>query len=233
VSKGARLAVTLVLFAAAAVGVVFAVGALLSTPSTVDFTASGGQVNVTLQTVGSFGSGQHPTWVSYEIQNPAGQWVHTTYFQVPADTQVNVTIYQFDSGSPLRNQQVGQVTGTVANPNIGTRAGEASLNGKPFSVFNSNDPNGPGVGHTFSIPTLGISVPLVANKGTATLCAAAPCDPNSNAYAHNTLTFSFMTPKQTGEYAWQCFVPCGLGWLFGNGGPMQAPGYMDGFMTVA
>ena len=83
-------------------------------------------------------------------------WVHTTIFQVPAHTRINVTIYQFDSGSPLRNQQLGQVTGTIG----GSRA---RLNGKPFSVNNSNVGNG--VGHTFSIPTLGISVPLAGNSG--------------------------------------------------------------------
>jgi hypothetical protein len=27
-------------------------------------------------------------------------------------------------------------------------------------------------------------------------------------------------------------VPCGAGWLFGNGGPMQTLGYMDGFINV-
>ena len=29
-----------------------------------------------------------------------------------------------------------------------------------------------------------------------------------------------MTPG-AGQYPWQCFVPCGLGYLYGNGGPMQ------------
>jgi hypothetical protein len=27
-------------------------------------------------------------------------------------------------------------------------------------------------------------------------------------------------------------VPCALGYLYGNGGPMQTIGYMDGFMQV-
>jgi len=33
-------------------------------------------------------------------------------------------------------------------------------------------------------------------------------------------------------YRWQCFVPCGLGFLYGNGGPMQTIGFMDGFLEV-
>ena len=34
-----------------------------------------------------------------------------------------MTIYQYDTGSPLRNQQIGQITGTIG--------GTARLNGKP------------------------------------------------------------------------------------------------------
>ena len=45
------------------------------------------------------------------------------------------------------------------------------------------------------------------------------------------MKFSFMTPGP-GQYPWQCFVPCGLGFLYGNGGPMQTVGYMDGFLKV-
>ncbi len=39
-------------------------------------------------------------------------------------------------------------------------------------------------------------------------------------------------PAQPGTYRWQCFVPCGLAFLLGNGGPMQTIGYMTGNMEV-
>jgi hypothetical protein len=206
----------------AVVGIVVVVINLVGGPPTVDFTAnhSAGQpVDITLQTVGSYGSGNHPTWVSYLTKSPDGQWVHTTLWQVPAHTRINMTIYQYDSGSPLRNQQVGQVAGTVGNV--------ALLNGKPYHVINSNAGNG--VAHTFSIPTLGINVPLYGNNGNANLCGAAPCTTSS---PHQIIKFSFMSPGP-GQYPWQCFVPCGLGYLFGNGGPMQTIGYMDGFLKVS
>jgi len=216
-----RMTVTVGLFAVAVVGVVILIVNLLGTPPTVDFTSdhtAGQPVNIALQTVGAFGSGDHPSWVSYLIQNPQGEWVHSTVFQVPEHTRINVTIYQYDSGSPLRNQQVGQVTGTHGNV--------AELNGRTFRVINSNAGNG--VGHTFSIPTLGINVPLYGNPTTPNLCGAAPCTTSS---PHNIIKFSFTSPGP-GSYPWQCFVPCGLGYLFGNGGPMQTLGYMDGFMKV-
>jgi len=218
-SSAWKVTVTVIVFAVMAVGAVILVINLLGSPPTVNFTAdNSGQVNVTLQAVGSYGSGDHPTWVSYLVKSSDGQWVHTTVFQVPQHVRINVTIYNYDSGSPLRNQQIGQVSGT--NGNV------ALLNGKAFRVINSN--NGNGVGHTFSIPSIGLNVPLYGNNGNANLCAAAPCTFSS---PHQIEKFSFTSPG-SGSYRWQCFVPCGLGYLFGNGGPMSTLGYMGGFMQV-
>ena len=139
---------------------------------------------------------------------------------MPAHTRINVTIYQYDSGSPLRNQQLGQVTGTIGHV--------ALLNGKPFRVINSNAGNG--VGHTFSIPTLGHQrAPLRQQRATPT-CAAPRRAPRQS--PHQVIKFSFISPGP-GQYPWQCFVPCGLGFLYGNGGPMQTIGYMDGFLKVS
>ncbi len=216
-----KVTVTVILFAVAAVAAVVLIVNLLGKPPTVDFTSDspGAPVNVTLQSVGTYGSGSHPTWVSYLVENPQGQWVHTTNFQVPEHVRINVTIINYDSGSPLRNQQLGQVTGTYGNV--------ATLNGKPFRVINSNAGNG--VAHTFSMPSLGINIPLYGNNGNANLCGAAPCTLSS---PHQVVRFSFTSPGP-GSYRWQCFVPCGLGFLYGNGGPMSTLGYMGGFMQVA
>jgi len=222
VGRGLRLAVVGALLAVAVGLVVFTAMAFLrSSPPTVDFTAGhqpGAPVDLNVQTVGAIGFGPHPTWVSYLTETPGGQWVHTTLWDLPAHTQINMTVYQYDSGSPLRNQQFGKVIGTIGQ--------DATLNGKRFKVIDSNSGNG--VGHTFSIPTLGISVPLYANPATAPLCSAAPCPAKS---PRNIVKFSFMTPGP-GQYPWQCFIPCGLGFLYGNGGPMQTIGYMGGLLKV-
>ena len=154
VGRGGRLAILGVLFAVAVALVVFTVMAFLrSSPTTVDFTVGhqpGAPVDLTVQTVGVIGFGVHPTWVSYLVQDPSGQWVHTTLWDLPAHTRINVTVLQYDSGSPLRNQQFGQVIGTVGTV--------ATYNGTPESVIDSNDTNG--VGHTFTIPTLGHQCPV-------------------------------------------------------------------------
>jgi hypothetical protein len=222
-SFGGRLSVVLGLFVVAAGLAVWAVvGFMLPTTPTVDFTAaqpSGAPVDLTVQTVGTIGFGAHPTWVSYLVKNPSGQWVHSTVWKVPAHTRINLTIEQYDSGSPLRNQQWGLVAGTTG--------GVATLNGEPIALYDSNSGNG--VGHTFSIPTLGISVPLVGIADDAkNPCSQAPCTTD---FDHNVIKVSFVTPGP-GEYPWQCYVPCGLGFLYGNGGPMSTLGYMGGFLDV-
>jgi hypothetical protein len=219
--QAVRLAAVLAAVAAVAVlGVYATFGYLRSETPTVNLTAAPGPVNLTLQTVAAIGYGVHPTWVSYLVKDPSGNWVHSTIWQLPADRQINVTIYEYDSGGALRNPVWGGVTGTTS--------GSATLNGKTETVF---DPNaGNGIAHTFNVPDLGINVPLYGISSDAkNPCGAAPCDLTTD---HNTIKFSFHTPKGAGSYRWQCFVPCGLSYLHGNGGPMSSVGYMGGFLKV-
>jgi hypothetical protein len=215
----------LVLFVVAVGLVVVCVAAFIrpGTPGGVtDFTKSqpaGQPVHLLAQTVGSIGFGPHPTWVSYMVFNPTTKkWVQDTTWKLPAHTKIDMTIEQFDSGSPLRNQEWGQIQGTIGH--------SMQLNGKTVSFYNSY--TGTGVGHTFAVPTMGISVPLVGVNASDTLCGEGPC---STKMPHNEITFSFMTGAP-GNYPWQCFVPCGLGWLYGNGGPMSTQNYMGGFLDV-
>jgi hypothetical protein len=221
---GKRIAAAGVVLAIAIGLVVFtAMAYLRSSPPTVDFAThhkAGQAVDLTLETVGSIGFGTHPSWVSYLTRSPQGKWVHTTLWDVPAHTRVNVTVMQFDTGSPLRNQFFGAVTGTIGD--------KMTLNGTSTSLVNSNAGNG--VGHTFTINNLGINVPLWGVPSNATnVCSQAPCDPAK--YVHNIIKFSFMTPGP-GQYPWQCNIPCGAGFLYGTGGPMQSVGYMVGFLKV-
>jgi len=160
-------------------------------------------VNITLTTVAAVGdagqgNGEHPNWVGY---------LPTTYLSVPAGAVVHMTIDQQDGSTGLRNEYFSLVRGTINN--------EMTVNGK---VIRALDPSLPA--HTFTIPDLGISVPL---EGVAD---------NAPANAQNVVEFDFIVPDQKGTYRWQCFVPCAAGTLYGNGGPMQALGYMAGELQV-
>jgi hypothetical protein len=169
-----------------------------------------------LETVAAVGPkySSHPDWVSYLVREN-GKWVHSTDYKVPAHSVVHVTIYQFDTPTGLRNGFLSQVQGAV---------GGAELDGKPFVSIPPEEAS-----HTFAIPELGVFVPLAGvSEEAKNPCEFGPCELNT---AHRTITFSFRTGGK-GRYRWQCFVPCGAGWYFGNGGPMQTLGYMDGFIDV-
>ena len=205
---------------AAVIGVLVAayVVFLVGEPRRVAAAPSSGRSNqLTLQTVGSLGPKyKNPAWVSYLSQESRGDWVHSTNVRAPANSLVRVTIYQYDSSSGLRNPYFAQVQGTTG--------GTIQVDGKATEVI---DPSS--VAHTFAIPQLGVYVPLPGVSDSATnTCSDAPC---SRAEAHRTITFTFRT-KGKGRYRWQCFVPCGAGYVTGFGGPMQTSGYMGGYLTV-
>jgi hypothetical protein len=210
-----------VLAVAAGVGVAaaliafYVVGYLSVRPSQVKAAGSPTHASLTLQTVASMGYGPHPDWVSYFVKDDHGAWQHSTIFTVPANALVTVTVYQYDTATGLRNPFFGHPQGLV---------GKMAVDGKPIDTL---DPDL--ASHTFAIPDLGVTVPL---KGVAdnakNQCSLAPC---TLAEAHETITFTFRTGKK-GQYRWQCFVPCGAGFILGFGGPMQSLGYMDGYLNV-
>jgi hypothetical protein len=209
---------------------VVAVGALIgfyvadwatSFPKTIAATSTPANTegaNLTLETVAAVGSKlspAHPDWVAYLVRTK-GRWVRDTNFSVPANSIVHVTLYQFDGATGLRNAFLSQSQGTV---------GQATLDGKPFGSIPAEEAS-----HTFAVPELGVFVPLAGVPEEAKHpCEEGPCEPSSS--DHRTITFSFRTGKK-GRFRWQCFVPCAAGWYFGNGGPMQTLGYMDGFINV-
>jgi hypothetical protein len=182
-------------------------------------TSLGGGVNLTLQTDAAVGkelSPAHPDWVSYLVQEN-GKWVRSTIYKVPAYSLVHVTIYQFDTPTGLRNAFLSQAQGTVG--------GSFSLDGKRMVQIPAEEAS-----HTFAIPQLGVFVPLAGvNEEAKNQCEEGPCNLGE---AHRTISFTFRTGAP-GKFRWQCFVPCGAGWYFGNGGPMSTLGYMGGFIEVA
>jgi hypothetical protein len=160
-------------------------------------------VNFSLTTVAAVGTagqgnGEHPNWVGY---------LPTTYLKVPAGAVVHMTIDQQDGQTGLRNEYLGLVRGTVNN--------QMTVDGKVMSAL---DPSL--AAHTFTVPDLGLSVPL---EGVAADAAAN---------AQIVVQFNFVVPDKPGLYRWQCFVPCAAGTLYGNGGPMQTLGYMAGELQV-
>jgi hypothetical protein len=199
----------------------------LAGPPVIDLTTgasgAGQQVSIVMQEDPQNTVTTKPDWVSYFIQDPkTKQWVHTTLFKVPAGATVNVTVLGYDGCTPLRNPFWGKVTGTIGNT--------VMVDGKTVRALDSW--RSCSVGHTFSIPGIGLNVPMgspTTVQQNNNLCTNSPCTSGPKA----TMKFSFHAPTTPGSYFWQCRVPCGGGFVTGFGGPMQAIGYMTGQMEVA
>ena len=73
----------------------------------------------------------HPNWVSYLVRRQNGTWERSTVYTVPANTDVHVTIYNYDGASGLRNPFLGQPQGLV---------GPELVDGKP--VVDYTEPAG-------------------------------------------------------------------------------------------
>ena len=228
-----RITALLVAFAAVVVGAAFiVVHYILASPPTVTFSASGGVTNVMLQEDPQNNSSSKPDWVSYFVQDPnTKKWVHTTLFSVPAGTTVHVTILGYDGCTPPRNNFWSLVQGTTdgkVSLSIVNNKGVATPT-KRVSVINGWA--GCTVGHTFAIPSLRLFIPVAspnAYDSANNLCSVSPCTSGP----HSVMTFNFKVPDQGATFRWQCFVPCGGGFIDGNGGPMQTIGYMTGNMEV-
>jgi hypothetical protein len=161
----------------------------------------------------------HLDWVTYGPSNT---------LQVPAYSEVTITIKQYDSGGTLLNgfySQVRGVTSTAGGPIDNTMLVDGKSVG---SVAPDN------VAHTFTIhgtdpsgqPYLFVSVPLPLLPDADVSAGkdnGLPADPH-------VVQFTFYV-QGPGHYVWQCEYPCGTGYN-GFGGPMSGNGYMNGTFDV-
>lgn len=132
-------------------------------------------------------------------------YVPSTLLTAPAHSLITVTIRNFDlDATPLPAASTNaRVSGTVG--------GVASVDGSAYRALDPTE-----IAHTFTIPRLGVNVPIPAHSASG--------------HRYVTVTFSFQSGAP-GTYAWQCFDPCGEG-PGGLGGPMDDDSYMRGTLTV-
>ena len=134
-------------------------------------------------------------------------------FQLPANSTVVVTVTNFDNATPFpkNTSELSQASGIVGGSFSVTPILATDPNGSagPTRTERALDPGQ--VSHTFSLPALGINVPIAPNART---------------------TFTFETGSPC-ACQWHCLIPCGTG-ANGYGGPMAATsGYMEGTLTVS
>jgi hypothetical protein len=145
------------------------------------------------------------------LKTDVGPAVLPSAATVPANSDVIVTIMNFDNATPLTRAYIKYAV-------------SAGIEGKfTVNTINPANPNAPAaapartlaavdpalVSHTFTIPSLKINVPLLADSRT---------------------TFTFHTGA-AGTFEWHCQDPCGTG-PAGWSGAMSQQGYMGGELTV-
>jgi hypothetical protein len=155
--------------------------------------------------------GPHPDWVTYSNDNVV----------LPANSTIDMTIDQYDSGGSLNNAFFDQIMGTIG--------GTATIDGKKVTHV---DPNN--VGHTFTlrgIPGSGsylfVSIPLPADNNTDNSVVLNGTHYNKPVVVQ----FSFKTGSK-GIYEFNCEFPCGGAREGQFGEAMSTFGYMSGTFTV-
>jgi hypothetical protein len=157
------------------------------------------------------GSAPEHLYLSIVTNEGLGPAYIPSSFSIPAGTPVIITVTNFDSNTPLPPAYANhvRVSGTVGN--VGRvqplSASQPILGGRKVSTIHQLSAGD--VSHTFTIPSLGINVPMQGRSRT---------------------TFTVLV-KKAGSYRWQCFDPCGSG-PSGFGGVMAEPGYMFGTLNV-
>ncbi len=216
----------LVVVAAIVVGVAFALNAFAFIPATYAGTKTADGVTVN-EDVFPFVPCTDPDFVKthpeYAKCPPNYNSQYVLYSKpeivVPAHTKVTMVISNYDSTSALVNNY-------FLKPQ-GVDGGVINVDGKTMNTIAPDV-----VSHTFVIhgiasasqPWLYVGVPITGVPDSAkTDAAGMPDQP-----VVTTFTFTTGAP---GKYAWQCFVPCGVGFN-GFGGPMGTDGYMNGTFTV-
>ena len=129
---------------------------------------------------------------------------------VRAGATVVITIREYDDMvTPLADN----------SPFLQVMGGTETVNGKRVTSVSNQQ-----IAHTFTVPSLGINVPLpiAGMDGGMGSMAAGP----------TTIQFTFRAPSAAGTYQWLCVTPCG-GDPDGVGGAMHTNGWMRGHLVVS
>jgi hypothetical protein len=137
------------------------------------------------------------------LGKPGWPFYSPAHFTLPPDSEVAVTITNYDSGTDPVPSGKNVVSGTEGNSEL--------ADGKSVTSLAVGE-----ISHTFSIEKLKLNVPvppLVKKTGPGVV------------------VFRFHTPA-SGTYAWQCWAACGSG-KSGWEGAMSTQGFMTGTLTVS
>ncbi|MEO8898788.1 MAG: hypothetical protein ABI352_04980 [Candidatus Dormibacter sp.] len=199
---------TVVAFIVAIIG-----GLIFLTAGTIGWSVGRGAVSATAATRPAVATGH----LNLTVATPAmlgteiGPALLPSAITVPANTEVTVTVANFDGATPLTgvDEKYAKATGIKGSLSCST-LDPTNPNGAPTTAAQTSTSVDPSlVSHTFTVAALGLNVPVCAMcKTSFTFFSGAP-----------------------GHFTWRCMDPCGPG-ASGWGGAMATTGYMSGELTV-
>ena len=147
---------------------------------------------------------------AFYVLGPHGP-VSAANLALPAHQLIKLVIICYDDAAAnLTGSQYAAVTGTqnntvtfVSNTNVNSSQNSSGMQVSGGETVSSLPADG--IAHTFTIPQLGINIPL----------------------APSSTTTAYITLSQAGTYTWFCMTTCGSGPL-GLSGAMETPGWMTG-----
>jgi heme/copper-type cytochrome/quinol oxidase subunit 2 len=130
---------------------------------------------------------------------------------LPVKTLIEVTIVSYDTPTAGSQPQQGLVNGTIGGTVYMINGTTASMSSAPMP-WGENVTSVPAasLAHTFTIPQLGINIPVVGGD----------------------TEIAYLYFNKAGTYQWFCLTPCGLG-PDGMEGAMATPGWMTGTVIVS
>ena len=142
-------------------------------------------------------------------KGPAGSFTSKEHW--PAMAPSDITVSKGDTiVLTIKEYDDAPTALPAGSPYNKVAGGTETVNGVAVTTVSNAD-----IAHTFSIPDLGINVPL----------------PKAQEGGFSTIVFTFKVDK-AGSFTWRCFTPCG-GDPKGMGGSMATKGWMQGNVTVA
>lgn len=135
---------------------------------------------------------------------------------LPANRLIQLTIFAYDTPTDGISAQAAEVQGTVGgvmsfyNGTLATGIDNETMAQMRSLGENVTSVPADTVAHTFSVPELGVNVPVVGGS----------------------TEIAFLVFNHAGTYTWVCMTPCGFG-ADGGEGAMSTPGWMMGQITVS
>lgn len=220
--RATAIIIVAALIAAAGISIGYGVGETVHVSTTVTTVTSTASVSnstepyvltlvITTENIYNSSIGDQP---AYYVLGPDGL-MSSAQIVLPAHREIKLVIVDYDDGAAdLSSPQYANVTGTlnnqmtlVNNTKVNSTMTSSGIQVKGAATVGSLPVDE--VAHTFTIPSLGINVPV----GTSST---------------EVVYFTIDTP---GTYTWFCMTACGSG-NDGLGGAMVTPGWMTGSVVA-